>query len=629
LDNESASKPHRQRLIMLSLGALGVVYGDIGTSPLYALRESFRDAYGIPVTPLNVLGVLSLIFWALILVISVKYLGFVMRADNRGEGGILALTSLVTPLSVKRGGGRWVLILLGLFGTALLYGDGMITPAISVLSAVEGLEVVTPVFAPYVLPLTVLILVVLFLIQHRGTGTVGKLFGPVILFWFLTLATLGVAQIVREPSVLDALSPLYGLSFFVRNTGRGFLVLGSIFLVVTGGEALYADMGHFGKRPIRLAWFTLVLPALLLNYFGQGALIIGTPEAIDQPFYRMVPTWGRYPAVVLATAATVIASQALISGAFSLSMQAVQLGYSPRLAIDHTSAQAIGQVYVPAVNWALMVACIGLVLTFRSSSNLAAAYGIAVTMTMVITAVLLFVVAQEQWQWNRLSALVLCGGFLVIDGAFFAANLFKIPQGGWFPLVVGALVFTLMTTWKRGRETLAATLRVGDIPAGTFIRSIMENPQTRVPGTAVFLHSRPGSVPPALIANLKHNHVLHERVVFLAAVTEDVPYVHSIRRVEVQPFDAGFYQLTLHVGFMEEANIPRMLADMTTNELSFEPLDTLYFLGRETLVVTEKPGMSVWRAHLFALMARNARSATSFFCIPSDRAIEVGVQVAL
>lgn len=629
MNSESASKPFRQHLMMLSLGALGVVYGDIGTSPLYALRESFRHTYGIPVTPANVLGVLSLIFWALILVISVKYLGFVMRADNRGEGGILALTALVTPLSVRRSRGRWFVILLGLFGTALLYGDGMITPAISVLSAVEGLEVTAPLLAPYVLPLTAMILVALFLIQHRGTGTVGKLFGPVILVWFLTLATLGLAQIVRQPSVLAALSPLYGLSFFGRNTARGFLVLGSIFLVVTGGEALYADMGHFGKRPIRLAWFTLVLPALLLNYFGQGALLIATPEAIDQPFYLMVPTWWRYPVVALATAATVIASQALISGAFSLSMQAVQLGYSPRLTIDHTSAQAIGQVYVPAVNWALMVACIGLVLGFRSSSNLAAAYGIAVTLTMVITALLLFVVVREQWQWHLLGALALCGGFLVIDGAFFTANLFKIPQGGWFPLAVGALVFTLMTTWKRGRETLAAKLRAGAIPAATFIQSIVDNPQTRVPGTAVFMHSRPGSVPPALIANLKHNHVLHERVVLLAVVTEDVPRVHPVRRFDVQPLGAGFYQLTLHVGFMEEADIPRMLRDMMADALSFDPQDTLYFLGRETLVVTEKSDMSVWRAHLFALMARNAQSATAFFGIPSDRAIEVGVQVAL
>jgi KUP system potassium uptake protein len=629
VENTSSSQENGRYLVLLSLGALGVVYGDIGTSPLYALRESFHAAYGVSVTPANVLGVLSLIFWALVLVISVKYLGFVMRADNRGEGGILALTSLVTPLSVKRGGGRWLLILLGLFGTALLYGDGMITPAISVLSAVEGLEVATPIFAPYVLPLAIVILMGLFLLQHHGTGTVGRLFGPVILIWFLTLAALGVTQIVREPSVLAALHPLHALQFLRHNAGRGFLVLGSVFLVVTGGEALYADMGHFGPRPIRLAWFTLVLPALLLNYFGQGALIIGTPEAIDQPFYHMVPTWGRYPAVVLATAATVIASQALISGAFSLSMQAVQLGYSPRLEIDHTSAQAIGQIYVPAVNWTLMVACIGLVLGFRSSSNLAAAYGVAVTMTMVITALLLFVVMRELWQWRLMSATLLCGGFLVVDGAFFAANIFKIPQGGWFPLVIGAMIFILMTTWKRGREALAANLRAGDIPAETFIRSIATNPPPRVPGTAVFMHSRPGSVPPALITNLKHNHVLHEHVVFLAAVTEEIPHIHPVRRIEIQPLGAEFYQLTMHVGFMEDANVPRALGNMMTAELSFDPRDTTYFLGRETILMTDKSSMAVWRTHLFSLMARNARNAAWFFGLPADRVIEVGVQVEL
>lgn len=617
-------------LVALSLGALGVVYGDIGTSPLYALRESFSDLYGMPVTPANVLGVLSLIFWSLILVISVKYLGFVMRADNRGEGGILALTSLVTPLKVTPGGRRWLLILFGLFGTALLYGDGMITPAISVLSAVEGFRVATPFFAPYVIPIAIVILVALFMLQHRGTGTVGRLFGPVILLWFVTLAILGIVQIARQPGVLMALNPLHAFRFFGRNAGRGLLVLGSVFLVVTGGEALYADMGHFGKRPIQLAWFTLVLPALLLNYLGQGALLIGTPHAVDHPFYRMVPTWGLYPVVVLATAATVIASQALISGAFSLSMQAIQLGYSPRLEIDHTSAHAIGQVYLPVVNWTLMVACIGLVLGFRSSSNLAAAYGVAVTMTMVITVVLLFVVAKEHWQWPLPGCLLLCGGFLVIDGAFFAANIFKIPQGGWFPLVIGAIIFTLMTTWKRGREVVAAKLRVDAIPTEPFVHSIGEHPPVRVPGTAVFLHSRAGSVPPALIANLKHNHVLHERVALVALESEEVPRVHPATRVEMQPLGAGFYQLTLHVGFMDESNIPQMLENMVTTELGFDVRDTTYFLGRVTLLITDnKTGMATWRKHLFTLMSRNARSAALFFDIPPERVIEVGAQVAL
>lgn len=613
----------------LSLGALGVVYGDIGTSPLYALRESFSELYGMAVTPANVLGVLSLIFWSLILVISVKYLVFVMRADNRGEGGILALTSLVTPLRVTPGRGRWLLILLGLFGTALLYGDGMITPAISVLSAVEGFEVATPLFAPYVIPIAIVILGGLFMLQHRGTGTVGMMFGPIILIWFLTLAALGVFQIAHQPGVLMAVNPLHAFRFFAHNASRGFLVLGSVFLVVTGGEALYADMGHFGKRPIQLAWFTLVLPALLLNYFGQGALLIGTPYAVDQPFYRMVPSWGLYPVVILATASTVIASQALISGAFSLAMQAVQLGYSPRLEIDHTSPHAIGQVYLPLVNWTLMVACIGLVLGFRSSSNLAAAYGVAVTMTMVITALLLFVVAKERWNWPSLCALLLCGGFLIIDGAFFTANVFKIPQGGWFPLVIGAIVFTLMTTWKRGRELVAAKLHVDHVRTETFVNSIAAHPPVRVTDTAVFLHSRKGSIPPALIANLKYNHVLHERVALVAVETEEIPRVHPTTRAEIQFLGEGFYQLILHVGFMEESNIPRMLENIMTTEISFDPRDTTYFLGRVTLLVTDAPGMAIWRKHLFSLMSRNARSAALFFDIPPERVIEVGAQIEL
>lgn len=455
------------------------------------------------------------------------------------------------------------------------------------------------------------------------------LFGPVILLWFVTLAALGIAQVARQPGVLAAVNPLQGYRFFLHNAGDGFLVLGSVFLVVTGGEALYADMGHFGKRPIQLGWFTIVLPALLLNYFGQGALLIGTPQAVDQPFYHMVPGWGLYPVTILATAATVIASQALISGAFSLTMQAIQLGYSPRLEIDHTSAQAIGQVYLPAVNWTLMVACIGLVLGFRSSSNLAAAYGVAVTMTMVITAVLLFVVAKERWQWRLSSAMLLCGGFLIVDLAFFAANIFKIPQGGWFPLVVGGIVFALLTTWKQGRELVAAKLRLNDIPSETFIRSIAEHPPGRVPGTAVFLHSRMGSMPPALIANLKHNHVLHERVALVALETKEIPRVHPAARTEIQSLGEGFYQLILHVGFMEDTDIPQTLENMVTTEIGFNPQDTTYFLGRVTLIISGPNGMAVWRKHLFNLMSRNARSAALFFDIPPERVIEVGAQVVL
>jgi KUP system potassium uptake protein len=498
-----------------------------------------------------------------------------------------------------------------------------------VLSAVEGLEIATPFFAPYILPSAVGILAGLFLLQYRGTGTMGALFGPIIVVWFVTLAVLGLRQIVHMPGVLAAINPIHAVTFFLRNAERGFLVLGAVFLVVTGGEALYADMGHFGAKPIRLAWFIVVLPALLLNYFGQGALVISTPAAVDHPFYRMVPSWGLYPMVALATAATVIASQALISGAFSLTMQAVQLGYSPRLQIEHTSAHESGQVYLPAINWTLMVACIGLVLGFRSSSNLAHAYGVAVTLTMVITALLLFVVARERWQWSLPRALLLCGGFLLIDLAFFGANVHKIPSGGWFPLVLGALVFTLMTTWKRGRAVLITRLRADDVPAQAFVHSIVQHPPIRVPNNAVFLHSRPGSVPPALIANLKHNHVLHARVTFLTIETEDSPHVHPTKRVEVQCLGAEFYQLTLHVGFMEDVDVPQTLANLVTDDLGFQASDTTYFLGRETLFVSTEAGMARWRKHLFVRMARNARGAALFFGLPPDRVIEVGVQIRL
>ncbi|MGH9893271.1 MAG: potassium transporter Kup, partial [bacterium] len=480
---EHASVPSGRYLALLSLTALGIVYGDIGTSPLYAVRESFLPSHGLAVTPENVLGVLSLIFWSLILVISVKYLVFVLRADNRGEGGILALAALCTPMSVRRRGGRWWLIMLGLFGTALLYGDGAITPAISVLSAVEGLEVATPFFAPYIIPITIAILIALFLAQRHGTAKVGVMFGPVTLLWFVTLVVLGIRQIIEEPGVLAAASPVYAVNFFLENRWRAFVVLGSVFLVVTGGEALYADMGHFGKRPIRVAWFLLVLPALLINYFGQGALLIQTPDAVENPFYRMTPEWALYPVVLIATAATVIASQALISGAFSLTMQAVQLGYIPRVAIDHTSAREFGQIYIPAVNWALMLACIGLVLGFGSSSNLAAAYGVAVTTTMAITTVLLFVVARERWKWSLPVAASVTGFFLVVDLAFWGANIIKIPHGGWFPLVAGALIFGLMATWKRGRQILTERLSEGALPIELFVQDVASKSSPRVPGT--------------------------------------------------------------------------------------------------------------------------------------------------
>jgi KUP system potassium uptake protein len=623
------SEPRGKYLALLSLTALGIVYGDIGTSPLYAVRESFHPSHGISPTPENILGVLSLIFWSLVLVISVKYLGFILRADNRGEGGILALAALCTPMGIRHRGGRWGLIMLGLFGTALLYGDGAITPAISVLGAVEGLEVATPLFKSYIIPITIVILVALFVSQHHGTARVGKVFGPVTLIWFLMIAGLGVWHISREPQVLAAADPGHAIDFFMHNGWRGFVVLGSVFLVVTGGEALYADLGHLGKRPIRVAWFILVLPALLLNYFGQGALLIHTPEAVVNPFYRMVPPWGLYPAVAIATAAAVIASQALISGVFSLTLHAVQLGYMPRVAIDHTSAREFGQIYIPGVNWTLMLACIGLVVGFGSSSSLAAAYGVAVTTTMVITTLLFFVVARERWRWSLPLVLSVTGFFLVIDLAFWGANIIKVPHGGWFPLVVGALLFGLMTTWKRGRLILRDRLEEVVLPAELFLQDVRVNAKTRVPGTAVFMYSDPAATPPALLHNLKHNKVLHERVVFLVVETAEVPHVPANERATSEDLGAGFHRVILHYGFMEEPNVPRALAELRDKGLELKPLETTYFLGRETLIPTNKPGMALWRERLFTVMHRNARPATSFFSLPPNRVVELGAQIEL
>ena len=613
----------------LALAALGVVYGDIGTSPIYALRESFLEEHGVQPTVANTLGILSLVFWALVVVICIKYLVFVLRADNRGEGGILALTSLVTPVG-SLNGGRRVLIMLGLFATALLYGDGMITPAISVLSAVEGLGVATSFFEPYIIPITIGILVGLFSFQKHGTSRVGRVFGPVTLVWFLTLAILGIWQIAHEPRVLAAALPTHAVSFFLENRWNGFLVLGSVFLVITGGEALYADMGHFGTRPIRLAWFAVVLPALLLNYFGQGALIIANPDAVANPFFLMVPGWALYPVVVIATFATVIASQALISGSYSLTMQAVQLGYSPRVEIDHTSETERGQIYIPTVNWVLMLSCIGLVLGFRTSSNLAAAYGVAVTTTMVVTSILFFVVTRERWKWSLPVALIVGGVFLVIDLAFWGANLVKIPHGGWFPLLIGAIVFTMLTTWKRGRQILAHRMKDRSLPVNLFVKNILEHPPARVPGTAIYMYSNAGGTPPALLHNLKHNKVLHQRVIFLSVLTDEVPYVPSDERAMLTELAADVHQITLHYGFMEDADIPAALAGLSDQGFVVRPIETSYFLGRETLIIGERnPGMMRWRQKLFAAMAHNARSAASFFRLPPNQVVELGAQVEL
>jgi KUP system potassium uptake protein len=611
-----------------------VVYGDIGTSPLYALRESFHEGYGLALVRTNVLGILSLIFWSLVLVISVKYLVFVLRADNRGEGGILALTALVTPMrsqSMNQKEHRRILVLLGLFGAALLYGDGMITPAISVLSAVEGLKVATPVFAPYVIPITVVILVALFLFQSRGTEGVGRVFGPITLVWFVTLAVLGVHEIVQEPDVLWALSPHHAVRFFVTNGVKGGLVLGSVFLVVTGGEALYADMGHFGTRPIRLMWFAVVLPALLLNYFGQGALLIRDPAAIESPFFRMGPEWAVYPMVLLSTAATVIASQAVISGSFSLAMQSMQLGYSPRLTIEHTSVHEKGQIFIPEINWALMVACIALVVGFGSSSNLAAAYGVAVTTTMVITTLLFYVVARNRWGWSLMQALGLSALFIVVDLAFWLANLVKIPDGGWFPLAVAAGVFLLMTTWKKGRTVLYERMKSREVPVSEFIESIRAHPPHRVPGTAVFMYGDPAGTPRALLHNLKHNQVLHERVVLLAVETEEVPHVMPWERATVVPRGEGFTSIILHYGFMDDVDVPRALQSLEgQDDLHFKPMKTTYFLGRETLLIDpEREAMAVWRRRLFAFLSHNARNPTGFFKLTPNRVVEMGAQLEL
>ena len=624
----AASRP--KYLAVLTVGALGVVYGDIGTSPLYALRECFHGSHGIAPTPDNVLGVLSLIFWSLTLIISIKYLVFVMRADNKGEGGILALLALVSlQPAQRRHGPRAVLIGLGLFGAALLYGDGMLTPAVSVLGAVEGLNVVTHLFEPYVVPVAVAILLALFLIQSYGTDRVGRTFGPVMIVWFVTIAGLGVWWIIREPMVLVAFDPRHATHFFAANGWPGFAVLGAVFLVVTGGEALYADMGHFGPRPIRLAWFALVLPALLLNYLGQGALLLTDPETARSPFYLMAPSWALLPLVVLATAAAIIASQALISGAFSLTRQAIQLGYCPRLDIQFTSAHQQGQIYMPQVNWALMIATIGLVIGFQTSSALAAAYGMAVTSTMVITTLLTYLVARRSWGISRAVAGSLAGFFLVIELAFFGANLLKVLHGGWFPLVIGGILYAVLSTWKSGRALLASRLRERLYPFDQFLRDIVARPPHRARGTAVFMTSNLVGTPPTLLHNLTHNQVLHERVLLLTVVTSDEPHVATADRFAMQALSSGFFRVTLKFGFMEDPDVPAALAAATGPEFELDLDATTFFVGLETLLSTGRKGMPRWRERLFALMSRNAVRATSFFRIPPERVVELGMQIEL
>ena len=625
-----SSSSSKSRFNGLALAALGVVYGDIGTSPLYALKEVFGSPHHpVPITPDNVLGILSVVFWALMLVVTGKYVSFIMRADNRGEGGIMALMALALRSEKTGSLRRNLIITLGLFGAALFYGDGVITPAVSVLSAVEGLEVITPTLKPFVIPLALIVLVFLFLIQRRGTASVGKLFGPVMLLWFGVLAILGISNIVAEPDVLRALNPLWGVSFFVSNPLLGFLSLGSVVLVLTGGEALYADMGHFGRRPIQLAWYAMVLPALLLNYFGQGALLLSNPTAVENPFYLLAPGWALPPLVLLSTVATVIASQAVISGAFSITLQAMQLGYLPRFAVRHTSESEMGQIYLPAINWLLLGSVIVLVIGFGSSSNLAAAYGIAVTGTMLITNLLVYVVAREQWGWKSWQAVVCIMPFVLIDVAFFSANSTKIVAGGWFPLAFGLLVFTVLTTWKRGRELLHAKLAQDSIDLAPFIASLALGGVTRVFGTAVFMTGRPQGVPRAMLHSLKHYKVLHERMVIVTIRIFDVPYVPEIDRVEVHDLGESFWQVIVQYGFKDEPDMPAALALCAQVGLEFDMMDTSFFLGRETLIPRLGKNMAYWRVLLFATMFRNASSLTTFFKIPSNRVVELGSQVVL
>ena len=618
----AALNPLRRAVV---IGALGVVFGDIGTSPIYTFRECLKSSGNAGNEA--VLGLLSLVFWALMVIVTIKYVCFVMRADNDGEGGIIALLGLASSAEVDDGRRRW-LVLIGLAGAALFYGDGMITPAISVLSAVEGLEVATPLLKPYVVPLTVVVLVGLFAMQSRGSARIGMLFGPVMSVWFAALALAGLWQVVQMPAVFAALNPSHGLRFLFGHGWTSFLALGSVFLALTGAEALYADMGHFGRAPIRLDWFGLVLPALILNYFGQGALVLAHPETVDSPFYRLFPGWALYPMVILATAATVIASQAVISGAFSLSQQGMQLSLLPRLDLRQTSTEEIGQVYVPQINWLLAVAVIALVLSFRSSDALAAAYGIAVSGTMLVTTLLLAEVARRRWGWGMPTTFGVIGTFLVVDLAFFSANSVKIIEGGWFPLVVGAVVFTLMSTWRRGRQLLIERTSEDNPPLARFIAELDPSRMPRVRGTAVYLATRHDTVPYAMMDNLRHNKVLHERVVILTVVTERAPSVAEADRIETEEVGRGIWRMTVRFGFAEQPSLPSVLAAHAA-EFPIELGETSFFVGRELPVPSLRPGIAVWREKLYAFMTRNAVSAWEYFQIPPKRVVELGTQIEL
>jgi len=630
LNNDSGAR--RSSTAGLTLLALGIVYGDIGTSPLYAIKETFNPEHGIPLNTATILGGLSTIFWSLMIVVTLKYVTLVMRADNRGEGGIMALLALASS-TVRDKSWCWArpMMLLGLVGTSLFYGETVLTPAISVVSAVEGLEVGTAAFKPYVIPISVGILVVLFTFQRRGTAAVGRLFGPVCLLWFVALAAVGIFNIAQNPTVFNAIHPAHALHFATSHGFASFVVLGAVMLAFTGAEALYADMGHFGKDPVRLAWFGLVLPALVLNYFGQGALLIRSPEAVSNPFYLAFPAWALYPMVGLATAATVIASQATISAAYSMTKQAIQLGYLPRMNILHTSDEQAGQIYIPVINWILLAAVIIAVVGFGSSSKLAAAYGVSVMGTMMITTFLTFFVIRYGWNYPLWLCVLATGFFMVWDAMFFSATLLKVPDGGWFPLMMGAGVLFVMVTWRRGREILMSHLKEQSIPLDTFLHSLLANPPVRVPGTAVFLTSTAGVVPHALLHNLVHNKVLHERVVFLTVNTKDIPYVPAEERVAIESLGNECHRIVMNFGFKDQPDVPKALERCVDQGLEFLPMQTSYFLSRETVIASSRvgTGMALWRERFFATMARNAGNVAHHFNLPTNRVIELGTQVEI
>ena len=621
----SASK---SSLAALTLGAIGVVYGDIGTSVLYAVKEIFGSGH-VPFTPANVYGILSILFWTLTVIVSLKYVVLVLRADNNGEGGLIAMLALASTAVKDRPALRQALLAVGIFGTALFYGDGVITPAISVLSAVEGLEVVSPHFRQYVVPITLLVLFALFAVQKRGTGGIGRFFGPITLVWFLSIAALGVAQIVQHPEILAALNPVHALRFMALQPGTTFIILGAVVLCVTGAEALYADLGHFGKRPIRLAWFIIVMPCLTLNYFGQGALLLEQPEAVKNPFFNLAPDWLLLPLVGLATMATVIASQALITGAFSVTKQAIQLGYLPRLKIQHTSVRHTGQIYMPFINWSLFAAIVLAVVMFKSSSNLAAAYGIAVTLDMLITTVLTFFVIRHGWKYPLWLCVLATGFFFVVDLAFFSSNLLKLFAGGWFPLVIGGAVFTLMMTWKKGRELMTRKQQAESIELGSFLDAVFVAPPARVEGTAVFLTADIGTVPNAMLHNLKHNKVLHERNLFVTVRNHEVPWIGLDKRLQIEPLGHHCWQVVVNYGFKNDLDLPEALTALRGRGCELEPMTTSYFLSRDLVVPTIGGGMAPWREKLFAQMHHNAIAAAEFLNLPSNAVIELGSKVEI